>query len=135
MPKIYTSLLDGMETETYAVISTSHIAESDARLLDQVVSDVEEYNSDLPVGILILSPLWSTRLSSDGSRERYGWRIRHQCDAGEEGLLERMKFSLEEKGFTRPFINLMEALMTSTLSGVVIDQDGPIYDHLYEFDW
>lgn len=135
MPKIYTSLLDGVETETYAVLSTAHMSQGDAELLDKIVEDIEKYQADPPVGLLIIAPLRSTRKSADGTFEQYGWRIRHQCDAGEEGLLERMKFSLEEKGFTRPFINLMEALMLSTLSGIVFDRDVSPDDHLYKFDW
>jgi len=119
--KLFRNMLDGVEQETYAVLSTAHVTLDDSRLLTELLRN----GSPFPEGILF----WE---HTQGGR---GWRIKMSSDAEDDGMAGEMVAHLEATGFSRAFCELMRAALMSVYAGIVFDRDADVYYHLSSFDW
>lgn len=119
----HVGMLDGVEVESYVVLSTAHMTESDSQNLKQLCTYIEEGLATPPEGIVHIQ-------ASD-----YGWRIKHASDAGDDELIERSMQDLRGRQFSEAFCAIIRSAILSTHTGVVFDRDGEVYDHIEHFDW
>jgi hypothetical protein len=98
------------EINTEIVFSTAHITDSTA-------SSLSKENGDL-YGILIIYPY------------KYGWRIFVPIESDFDGTL----VWLIENGFNE-LVSLLTIARDMRCKWLVIDSDGPVYDHVKQYDW
>lgn len=108
--------LSNVETYVFPVLSTAHIREGDAKLLEKFCEDEREGFMPSLDGVAI-------------HEQPYGWRILvlNDCDLNEE--------QLQERGFSEEFIDLLRMVKKGSYTGLWLDRDGETYEHLPSFEW
>ena len=108
-------LLDNVELESYAVVSTAHITKNDSETLGQI----ENTAFNMPSGILFVQI------------DEYHYRVKLEFEN-----IDARNSLMEEMGFSSQFADLIEAgIADERICGFIFDRDGPIYDDLPQFEW